>query len=78
MTVIPVSDHFVRQIRVAEPQHNVTRVVLDLETPVESTTSRLENPDRLIIELRAPGGELRAQRQSNRNHQSAGENRRHP
>ena len=60
LTVIPVSDRFVKQIRVAEPQRNVTRVVLDLETAVEATTSRLENPDRLIIELRAPGGALRA------------------
>src|ERR1700733_15274847 len=32
MTVIPVADHLVRQIRVAEPQPNITRVVLDLET----------------------------------------------
>jgi N-acetylmuramoyl-L-alanine amidase len=55
ITVIPVSDHFIRQIRVAEPQHNVTRVVLDLETSVEPTVSRLDNPTRLIIELRAPG-----------------------
>lgn len=56
MTVIPVSDHFVKQIRVAEPQHNVTRVVLDLESAVETSTSRLDNPSRLMIELRAPGG----------------------
>jgi N-acetylmuramoyl-L-alanine amidase len=55
VTVIPVSDHLVRQIRVAEPQHNVTRVVLDLEKSVETTISRLENPNRLIIELRASG-----------------------
>src|SRR5580704_12766327 len=55
MTTIPVSDHFVRQIRVAEPQRGITRVVLDLETSVESTTSRLDNPSRLIIELRASG-----------------------
>ena len=55
ITVIPVSDHFVRQIRVAEPQPDVTRVVLDLEAPVESTTSRLDNPTRLIIELRSAG-----------------------
>ena len=55
MTVIPVSDHLIKQIRVAEPQHNVTRVVLDLETSVEPTTSRLDNPTRLIIELRASG-----------------------
>jgi N-acetylmuramoyl-L-alanine amidase len=56
MTVIPVSDHLVRQIRVAEPQHGVTRVVLDLETPVQQSISRLENPSRLIIELRASSG----------------------
>jgi N-acetylmuramoyl-L-alanine amidase len=56
ITVIPVSDHFVRRIRVAEPQPDVTRVVLDLEAAVESTTSRLDNPTRLIIELRASGG----------------------
>jgi N-acetylmuramoyl-L-alanine amidase len=55
LTVIPVSDHFLKQIRVAEPQRNVTRVVLDLETKVETSTSRLENPSRLIIELRALG-----------------------
>lgn len=53
LTVIPVSDHLVRQIRVAEPQHNVTRVVLDLEGPVEATISRLDSPRRLIVELRA-------------------------
>jgi len=56
LTVISVADRFVKQIRVAEPQPNITRVVLDLETTVVATTSRLENPDRLIIELRAPGG----------------------
>jgi N-acetylmuramoyl-L-alanine amidase len=55
MTTIPVSDHFLKQIRVAEPQRNITRVVLDLETSVEPAISRLDNPTRLIIELRAPG-----------------------
>src|ERR1700722_5999598 len=55
MTTIPVSDRLLRQIRVAEPQDGTTRVVLDLETSVESTTSRLDNPSRLIIELRAAG-----------------------
>jgi len=57
MTVIPVSDKFVKQIRVAEPQRNVTRVVLDLASPVEATTSRLDSPDRLIIELRTAGSQ---------------------
>src|ERR1700730_7641147 len=55
LTVIPVSDHFVRQIRVAETQRNVTRIVLDMEGPAVATTSRLDNPNRLIIEVRAPG-----------------------
>jgi N-acetylmuramoyl-L-alanine amidase len=55
ITVIPVADHLVRQIRVAEPQHNVTRVVLDLATSAEPTVSRLDNPTRLIIELRPTG-----------------------
>jgi N-acetylmuramoyl-L-alanine amidase len=54
LTVIPVSDHLVRQIRIAETQRNVTRIVLDMEGPAVATTSRLDNPNRLIIELRAP------------------------
>jgi N-acetylmuramoyl-L-alanine amidase len=55
MTVIPVSDTLVRQIRVAETQHGVTRVVLDLERSADATTSHLDNPNRLIIEVRATG-----------------------
>lgn len=55
VNVIPVSDRFVRQIRVAETQKSVTRVVLDLESAVEFTTSRLENPQRLIIEVHPVG-----------------------
>ncbi len=52
---IPVDDHFVKQIRIAEPQKSTTRVVLDLESPVEFTTTRLENPWRLIIEVHKVG-----------------------
>ncbi|HLK22202.1 MAG TPA: N-acetylmuramoyl-L-alanine amidase [Bryobacteraceae bacterium] len=55
ISVIPVSDSLVRQIRVAETQHGVTRVVLDLERAAEATTSHLDNPIRLIIEVRAAG-----------------------
>src|SRR5258708_7972278 len=55
MTVIPVSDRLLRQIRIAETQRNVTRIVLDLEGTADATTSRLEDPNRLIIELRTPG-----------------------
>jgi len=55
VNVIPVHDQFVRQIRVAETQHGVTRIVLDLAGASSFTTETLANPDRLIIELHAPG-----------------------
>ncbi len=48
-----LDDKFVRRIRVAEPQPGITRVVLDLNGEVESTSSMLTNPHRLIVELRA-------------------------
>lgn len=56
MTVIPVGDKLIQQIRVAEPRRNVTRVVLDLTGVADTSVSRLENPNRLIIEVRRPVG----------------------
>ena len=53
--VIPVGDKFVKQIRIAEPQRGTTRVVLDLEAGSECTTSQMSDPDRLMIEVTAPG-----------------------
>jgi N-acetylmuramoyl-L-alanine amidase len=53
MHVIAVGDALIKQIRVAETQAGVTRVVLDLETAVEFVASQLANPDRLMIEVRA-------------------------
>lgn len=53
--VIPVGDSLLKQIRVAETQPGVTRVVLDLEEhtpPVQYTSSQLSSPARLMIELR--------------------------
>ncbi len=53
--VIAVGDPLLKQIRVAETQPSVTRVVLDLEPhdpPVQFTASQLSQPDRLMIELR--------------------------
>jgi N-acetylmuramoyl-L-alanine amidase len=47
-----VNDKLLKRIRVAETAPGVTRVVLDLESAAEFTVSRLDNPDRLIIELR--------------------------
>lgn len=55
MNTIPVGDQFVRQIRVAETQKGTTRIVLDLVTAVEISTSVLSNPDRLMVELRRAG-----------------------
>lgn len=60
MHSISVADKLLKQIRVAEPQPNVTRVVFDLGTAVEFTASQLTNPNRLIIELRAAGSKLPA------------------
>lgn len=54
METIPVNDGFVKQIRVAETHPGTTRIVLDLQGPLEFTTSQLANPDRLMIELRNP------------------------
>lgn len=47
-----VGDKLLKRIRVAETAPGVTRVVLDLESAAEFTVSRLDNPNRLIIELR--------------------------
>lgn len=53
--VTGVGDKLLKRIRVAETQPGMTRIVLDLESPVDFTASQLSNPDRLIIELRPVG-----------------------
>jgi N-acetylmuramoyl-L-alanine amidase len=53
MDVMPVGDPLLKQIRIAETQPGVTRVVLDLEQHAEFTASQLTHPDRLMIELRS-------------------------
>jgi N-acetylmuramoyl-L-alanine amidase len=56
---VAVNDPRVRQIRVAEPQKMVTRIVLDLEDgQFDISTSQLSVPNRLIIEVRPSSGEL--------------------
>ena len=60
LTVIPVADKLIQQIRVAEPRKNVTRVVLDLMGVADVSTSRLANPNRLIIEVWQPGHAAKA------------------
>src|SRR6185295_14481767 len=52
---IPVGDRTLKQIRIAETQRGVTRIVLDLEQESDFTASQLSNPERLIIELRPKG-----------------------
>ena len=49
-----LSDRLVSRIRMAETSPGVTRVVLDLVTPVEFSVSRAGNPPRLIIDLKGP------------------------
>ncbi|MBL8173848.1 MAG: N-acetylmuramoyl-L-alanine amidase [Bryobacterales bacterium] len=51
--IIPVNDSRVRQVRVAETQPFVTRIVIDLgEGRPEIVTSQLSVPDRLMVEVR--------------------------
>jgi N-acetylmuramoyl-L-alanine amidase len=49
---IQVQDALVKQIRIAETMPGVTRIVFDLQTTVDFSSSQLGNPDRLMIEIR--------------------------
>lgn len=55
LQTIQVGDPLVRQIRVAEAKPGVMRVVLDLEAEADVTTSELDNPFRVIVEVRPRG-----------------------
>ena len=57
---IQVGDRLLKQIRIAQVSPGRTRVVFDLEGPVEVVSSELVNPDRLIIEIRPKGTSLPA------------------
>jgi N-acetylmuramoyl-L-alanine amidase len=61
---IAVGDALVDQIRVAETQPEMTRVVLDLAQTTSVTTSQLSNPSRLVIELRSKARPLEPTRPS--------------
>ncbi len=52
---IKVADRLLRQIRVAQKENQVTRIVLDLEQPVDHEITQAANPNRILIELRLPG-----------------------
>ncbi len=49
---IEIKDRLVKEIRVAEVSPGKTRLVFDLEGPVDVISSQLVNPDRLMIEIR--------------------------
>ena len=55
---ITVGDGRVKQIRVAQTEPGVTRIVVDVEDGVEYTASRLSNPERLMVELRPKGARV--------------------
>jgi hypothetical protein len=50
-----VGDKLLKRVRVTETTPGVTRVVLEVESQVEFSVSRLDNPMRMIIELRPVG-----------------------
>jgi len=55
-----VTDPVVKRIRVAETNPGTTRVVIDLSGDVHVATTQLENPNRLMIELRGPSAPVPA------------------
>jgi N-acetylmuramoyl-L-alanine amidase len=61
---IPVGDNRLKQIRIAETQPGVTRIVLDLEQESEVTASQLSNPERLMIEIRPQGAKTSSSTES--------------
>lgn len=56
---VKVGDKLVRQIRVAQKDPRMMRIVLDLEGPVEHEISVLTNPTRIIIEVRPSGSKAK-------------------
>jgi N-acetylmuramoyl-L-alanine amidase len=60
MQIIQVNDSRLRQIRVARVNAGKTRIVFDVECPVEVVSSQLVNPDRLMVEIRPKGTSLPA------------------
>jgi N-acetylmuramoyl-L-alanine amidase len=50
-----VGDRLVQRIRVAETAPGTTRIVFDLAVPSKFSVSRLDTPDRMVIEIRPLG-----------------------
>jgi len=51
--VFPVEKAGLRAIRVAQTRQWTTRVVLDLEAPLQASVANMSYPDRLTLQLRA-------------------------
>jgi len=51
----PVNDALVVRVRIAETAPGTTRIVFDLTGPATYKVSRLEAPDRMVIEIRPKG-----------------------
>ncbi len=51
-----IGDRLVRRVRVAETSPGTTRVVFDLVSAADFKITRLDAPNRLVIEVRPPGG----------------------
>jgi N-acetylmuramoyl-L-alanine amidase len=72
-----VSDSFLRQVRVAQYQKNVVRVVLDVDSVSDYSAFLLPNPYRLIIDIHGRKPDVpktlvaRAQQQEEQKHTSA-------
>jgi len=47
-----IGDKLVRRVRIAEPSPDTTRIVFDLANPSDFKITRLDAPDRMVIELR--------------------------
>jgi len=58
-----IHDGVVRQLRVGQNRIDVVRVVIELEGDCEVSASRLANPERLVVEVRARGRRERAKAQ---------------
>jgi N-acetylmuramoyl-L-alanine amidase len=54
-----IDDAFVQRVRIAETMPGTTRIVFDLTGQGSYTVTRLEAPNRLVIEIRAPEGVVR-------------------
>lgn len=52
MAAREVNDRLLKRIRIAEPTPGATRVVLDLNVATTFKVSRLDKPDRMLIEIR--------------------------